>query len=334
MIIQSIKLTNFRNHSTYLLECNDNTTLILGDNGYGKTSILEAIYISTRGKSFRATDPDILKHGKDFYRIELRYKSGEITTATYDGQTKTFTILDKKTKRLPQKNKYPVVLFLPSDLNLISHSPGRRREYFDRIFSEFDEKYSTNLSKYEKTLKQRNELLKNDFLTKDSLFSWNILLARYGIELYNDRKKFIEEINSKITSTYHSIAENQDIISITYKSEPNLSNMQDYLNQLESSFDKDHYIGHTSFGVHRDDYIFNFNNKLANGSASRGETRSIILALKFIEADLINNKLHKKPIILLDDVFSELDSKRRHHLINNFKNNQVIITSVEDVETE
>lgn len=334
MIIQSIKLINFRNHSTYTLDCNNNTSLILGNNGCGKTSVLEAIYISTRGKSFRATDPDILKHGKDFYRIELHYKSGENVITTYDGQTKTFTILDKKTKRLPQKNKYPVVLFLPSDLNLISHSPSRRREYFDRIFSEFDEKYSTNLSRYEKTLKQRNELLKNEYLTKDSLFSWNLLLAKYGIELYNYRKKFTEEINSKITATYHSIAENQDVVSIIYKTEPSLTSEQSYLEQLETNFDKDHYIGHTSFGIHRDDYIFNFNNKPANGSASRGETRSIILALKFIEAELINTKLHKKPIILLDDVFSELDSKRRHHLVENFKDNQVIITSVEEIKSE
>jgi len=332
MIIKSVRLTNFRNHSNYTLNCENTTSLIIGPNGCGKTSVLEAIHILTRGKSFRATDPEILKYGADFYRIELEYQSGEITTATYDGKSKTFITLDKKSKRLPQKSKYPIILFLPSDLNLISHSPSRRRDYFDRIFSEFDENYATSLSKYNKSLKQRNELLKNDFLRSDALFSWNILLAKYGVDLFNFRKKFIQEINTHLTTTYRSIAENNDEIAITYQTESNFTSDQDYLRHLEQNFDKDHYLGHTSFGVHRDDYLFEFNHQPADGSASRGETRSIILALKFIEANLIYQKLSKKPLVLLDDVFSELDNNRRHHLVTNFKHNQVIITSVEDVK--
>ena len=332
MIIHSIELTNFRNHSNYTLECQDETSLILGENGCGKTSVLEAIHILTRGKSFRATDPEILKRNTDYYRIELEYSTGEKVAATYDGKTKTFLALGKKSTRLPKKAKYPVILFLPSDLNLISHSPGRRRDYFDRIFSEFDENYSTSLSKYEKALRQRNELLKNEHLTKDALFSWNLLLAKYGTDLFNFRKKFIQDINSGLTDIYRSIAENDDYINLAYKTDSDHHTEQAYLGCLEHNFTKDHYLGHTSFGVHRDDYIFEFNTKPADGSASRGETRSIILALKFIEANLILQKTSKKPIILLDDVFSELDEARRRHLVNNFKNHQVIITSVESID--
>ena len=331
MIIKSVKLTNFRNHSSYSLECQDSTSLILGENGCGKTSVLEAIYILTRGKSFRATDPEILKRGTDFYRIELTYCTGEKVVAVYDGKVKTFLVLDQKVRRLPKKNKYPVILFLPSNLNLISHSPGRRRDYFDHIFSEFDETYATKLSKYEKALRQRNELLKNDLLNKDTLFSWNILLAQYGTDLFMLRQKFIQEIDSHLTTTYRSIAENQDLVSIRYQTEITHNSHQEYLAYLERNFDKDHYLGHTSFGIHRDDYIFEFNHQSADGSASRGETRSIILALKFIEANLIQQKTNLQPIILLDDVFSELDEARRHHLVNNFKNHQVIITSVENI---
>ena len=124
---------------------------------------------------------------------------------------------------------------------------------------------------------------------------------------------------------------NKDDIEIKYKSEANSFNADTYLKKLESDYEKDHYLGHTSFGVHRDDYIFHFNKKPANGSASRGETRSIILALKFTEATLLNQKLNQKPLILLDDVFSELDDTRRRSLIDNFKNHQVIITSVESI---
>ncbi|MBR3236730.1 DNA replication and repair protein RecF [Candidatus Saccharibacteria bacterium] len=332
MIIKSIKLTNFRNHSSFLLKCEDETSLILGDNGFGKTSVLEAIYILTQGKSFRATDPDILKHGTEFYRIELEYQNGEKTTATYDGKTKTFHILDQKFKRLPKKNKYPIVLFLPSDLNLISHAPSRRRDYFDRIFSEFDENYSSSLSKYEKALKQRNELLKNEATLREDLFSWNLILSKYGTLISNLREEFTKDLNSKLTSTYRSISKNQDNVDLIYQTELKSKNESTYLKNLEQNFEKDLIVGHTTFGIHHDDYLFNFNQNLANNSASRGETRSIILALKFIEAELIFQKQNLRPIILLDDVFSELDTIHRESLTNNFKDNQVIITSVESIK--
>ncbi|MBR3322048.1 DNA replication and repair protein RecF [Candidatus Saccharibacteria bacterium] len=332
MIIKSIKLTNFRNHSHYSLECQDETSLILGKNGCGKTSVLEAIYILTRGKSFRATDPEIIKRGTDFYRIELSYSNGETIAATYDGKVKTFITLDKKSKRLPSKNKYPIILFLPSDLNLISHAPGRRRDYFDLIFSQLDETYSTSLTKYKKALRQRNEILKSDRLIKESLFSWNIILARLGTYITSTREQYITKINSLLENTYHSIANNTDTIQIIYHSEVKNLTEQTYLNQLEQNYQKDSYLGHTTFGIHRDDYLFEFNTNPADGSASRGETRSIILALKFIEAKLIEEILHQKPLILLDDVFSELDDSRRRCLVENFKNHQVILTSVEDIE--
>ena len=331
MIIKSITLTNFRNHETYHLEFKPDTTLILGENGCGKTSVLEAIYILTRGKSFRATDPEIIKHDADFYRAELEYLNGEKVIAAYDNKTKVFNILDKKTKRLPAKNKYPVVLFLPSDLNLVSGSPSRRREYFDRIFSELSEEYEKSLSKYEKALKQRNELLKNDYVSRESLFSWNLMLAKYGTALNNLRTKLIDEINQTYNDVYLSIAKNHDEVSLFYQTD--LLNLTEdrYLAELEKNLEKDQYLGHTSFGVHRDDYDFIFNHKSADGSASRGETRSLILALKFVESNIVTNTINKRPIILLDDVFSELDHTRRKCLVDNFKNNQVIITSVEDI---
>ena len=331
MIIKSVELTNFRNHTHYLIECDDEVSLILGANGWGKTSILEAIYILTRGKSFRATDRDILKRTTDFYRIKLEYQNGTTIIATYDGKNKLFTITDKKSKRLPSKYKYPIILFTPSDLNLISHSPGRRREYFDHIFSQLDESYATSLSKYNKAIKQRNELLKKEPFSPESTFSWNLLLARYGTILATKRQAFISEINSRLTSTYRSIAKNEDEVDIDYTSDALNFTESTYLNTIEQSTTRDIYLGHTSFGIHRDDYLFNLNHRPADTSASRGETRSIIIALKFIEASLIYEQLGVKPVILLDDVFSELDATRRQCLINNFKNHQVIITSVEDV---
>lgn len=331
MIIDKIKLTNFRNHSSYKLDCKDDTTLIIGPNGCGKTSILEAVYILTRGKSFRAADPEILKRGKDFYRIEFTTKSGESRVASFDNKTKTFIISDKKSRRLPKAEKYPVILFQPSDLNLISGSPSRHRDYFDRFFSQIIEEYNSSLTKYEKAMRQRNELLKDENVDPSALFSWNILLAKYGTYINKVRTELIEIINNKLSKTYYSIADKKDDIKVFYKSEiKNISENQ-YLNTLESNFKKDVYLGHTSFGVHRDDFEFIFNNKPADGSASRGEGRTIILALKFIEAEMVTNILNQKPIILLDDVFSELDETRRKFLVKNFKDHQIIITSVENI---
>lgn len=329
MIIKSIKLNNFRNHTNYSLECKPTTTLILGENGCGKTSVLEAIYILTQGKSFRATDPDIIKRDTDYYFIELEYDNGEKVTASFDKKTKTYKVEDKKTRRLSSKHKYPVILFLPSDLNLITGAPSRHRDYFDRFFSILSPEYNTALNKYNKALLQRNKLLKDENINSSALFPWNILLAKNGVILNNLRQKFIAEINQTLTETYRSIAENDDEVEIKYSTDfSNLTENQ-YLNLLEKNYEKDCILTHTSFGVHRDDFEFIFNGSLADGSASRGETRSIILALKFIEAKIITKELGKKPIILLDDVFSELDNKRRKCLINNFKNHQVIITSVE-----
>lgn len=329
MIIKSISLTNFRNHSKYHLECKPTTTLILGENGCGKTSVLEAIYILTQGKSFRATDPDIIKRNTNSYNIELEYDSGEKLIVTSDGKTKTFKLKDKKTRRLSTKNKYPVILFLPSDLNLISGAPSRHRNYFDRLFSGFSLEYSTAISKYNKALKQRNLLLKQDYLDPTDLFSWNILLSKYGTVIKDLRNSFVKKINQELTPTYHTIADNKDEISLDYITEAKEITENEYLNILEKNYQKDRLLGHTTFGIHKDDFEFIFNGKIADGSASRGETRSIILALKFIEAKIITEKFKKQPIILLDDVFSELDNKRRKCLINNFKNHQVIITSVE-----
>ena len=331
MIIKSIKLTNFRIHKNYKLDCNKETSLIVGENGCGKTSVLEAIYEAMRGKSFKAVDSEIIKRGEDFYRVELNYINGEKVVVVYDGKKKTFLVGDKKTARLPKKDRYPVVLFEPSDLNLISFSPNRRREYFDRMFGQIDDKYSVSLSKYNKALKQRNELLKIEFLKSEDVFSWNVMLSKYGCELFKMRSLMTVQINKDLTKVYRTIADNKDDVFIEYLGVSKDISESKYLKELESSFERDRFLGHTTFGIQKDDYKFIFNKVAADGSASRGEVRSIVLALKFIEAAIDYEKLGKKPVILLDDVFSELDEKRQKCLVKNFKDNQIILTSVDEI---
>ncbi len=342
MIIKSIKITNFRCHEDFQFAFKKKTSVIVGENGSGKTSVLEAIYEALRGKSFRAVDNDILRRESDYYRIELDFCDGEKNIVAFgdlgDGEKKKqFLVGGKKYIRLPKKYRYPIVLFLPDDLHIISSSPTRKRDFFDRILSELDDSYSTLLNCYEKALKQRNDLLKHyveDDIeeVRSVIFSWDLLLSKYGVEIRKRRSKFINEINERLTKTYRSIADNLDEIEIEYKLQGEEISENDYMRRLETELRRDLILGHTGFGIHRDNYNFIFNNKDADGSASRGEVRSIVLALKFIEAELIYEKTSKKPIVLLDDVFSELDEMRQKSLTRNFKDNQVIITSVEMVE--
>lgn len=333
IIIKNIRLNNFRIHENYKLDFDDNTTLILGVNGCGKTSVLEAIYIVLRGKSFRAVDREILKKEADYYRIEVNFSDGEKIVAVYEGDAKKqFLIKDKKFARLPKINKYPVILFLPEDLHLVASSPTRKREYFDKLISQIDEKYNNSLARYNRILKQRNEALKADFVTEEMLFSWNIMLAKYGTEIRKRRAEVVGKINERLTEVYRSIAKNSDEVFLKYKSYTAEVPESEYLRLLSLDFERDKITGHTNFGVHKDDFGFVFNGAFADGNASRGEVRSIILALKFIEADIIFETLGKKPIVLLDDVFSELDKTRQKSLVENFKNHQVILTSVEGVK--
>lgn len=195
------------------------------------------------------------------------------------------------------------------------------------------EPYSEYLSKYNKILRQRNELLKSENLKRNDLFSWDVLLSKYGFLIRRMRNEFVNNLNKRFTDVYRSIADNLDEVRVEYKSEL-IKEESEYLSKINWNYERDRFLGYTSFGAHRDDFVFKFNNKDAEGSASRGETRSMILAMKFIEADLIMDKTNKKPLVLLDDVFSELDEVRQKCLVKNFKNNQVIITSVDFDEKE
>lgn len=328
MIIRDITLNNFRCHTKYRLDFELQTTQILGENGSGKTSVLEAIYLAVQGKSFKAVDREIIRRGSEFYRVELNFLDGSRTVVVYDGNRRTFLAADKKSARLPKKNRYPVVLFEPADLALITSSPTRRRDYFDRFLTQLLDSYSISLSRYNKALKQRNELLKREVVLPDDLFSWNVLLSRYGVLIRKARADLVATLNDRLTGVYRGISENRDEVSLVYESYTGEAEESEYLRLLSMDFERDRLTGHTNFGIHKDDFVFLFNSVPADGTASRGEMRSIILALKFIEAEMLYEELHKKPLVLLDDVFSELDETRQKALVKNFQENQVVLTSV------
>ena len=169
-VIKRVKLKNFRCHIDFDLDCDRPTTLIIGENGSGKTSILEAIYLALRGKSFKSVDRDIIKRDADFYRAEIDLFDARKVIIIFNNNKKEFEIDGKKSLRLPKKNRYPVVLFEPDDIYLIGSSPSRRRDYFDELFKQINENYGIILSKYNKALKQRNDLLKNEIVSRDDYF--------------------------------------------------------------------------------------------------------------------------------------------------------------------
>jgi DNA replication and repair protein RecF len=330
MKLSSLTVQNVRIHESYAVAINETVTLITGMNGTGKTSLIEAIYIALRGRSFKGPDEAIKRHETDWYRIDLTTDAG-VRTVKYDARTalrkKTYTIDTKTVYRLTERYKYPIVLFEPDDLRMTDGSPARRRDFIDTIITQYDPHYAPLLRKYERALFQRNKLLKSDGVTEHTFFPWNILLSNYGADIITKRHELIEQLNRSITEVYQTIAPTTDEIALHYSYAPHTSLAQRLLAEYEQSFDRDKMLKNTSVGPHRHDMLLTINGDKAADVASRGENRTIVLAIKFIEAAIIEVKTQLKPLILLDDVFSELDDARQKLLLKEFHDNQVIMTS-------
>ena len=337
MILKTLRVQNFRTHSDFILEIGEKSTLISGANGSGKTSLLEAIYFALQGTSFRSSDKEILRNdGSSWFRIDLKDSKDSLRTIIFNNAVqkskKQFLVDGNKKARLNANLRIPVVLFEPDDLQLLSGSPTRRRNFLDYFLSQIFPSFQLALTRYNKALKQRNNLLKRDNVSKDELFPWNLMLAEYGAEIISKRQDFLELLNSKIEEVYFEISGVKDEIEIDYLGEKVSKN--EILAILSENIERDKILGYTNFGPHKHDIQFIFNKKPAQNVASRGENRSLVLALKFIETDILANLTSKRPIVLLDDVFSELDDDRQKLLTKHFSKYQTIITSTNEIEVE
>lgn len=340
--VGKLHIQNLRSHEDFSITFSPEVTIVTGANGSGKTTLLEAIYISLRGSSFKGSDGELLKKDTPWWRIETELFTEDTTgipeprAIKFDPEKtigrKQFVIDNKTTARIPVKLKYPVVLFEPEDLRLLHGSPARRRKFIDTFISQLNPLYSPALRKYERALKQRNNLLKNTLklhvdTVSDELFAWNVSLAEHGAFIIEQRIAFIEKINQNLNKVYQDIAGTKDEVSVHYSHTFVGDIKQKLLNELHARFERDRYLGSTSVGPHRHDVIFEINTSPALSVASRGEARTIVLALKFLEVDIIKQLVDKQPIILLDDVFSELDASRQKLLTSQLKGYQIIITS-------
>jgi DNA replication and repair protein RecF len=331
MPIKSLIVHNIRSHDQLTVDFSPNVTVITGPNGSGKTSLLEAIYIALQGSSFKGSDGELLRVEQPWWRIEISFTDDKNRMVKFDPSRPTgrkqFVIDSKTNYRLPAKLKQPIVLFDPDDLRLLNGSPARRRQFIDRFISQLNPQYTTTLRKYERALKQRNNLLKKMAVSPDELFAWDVAISDYGAYIIEQRILFIEQINSRLNEAYNDIAKSSDIVTVHYSHTFIGDIKQKLLGELHAHFDRDRALGNTSAGPHRHDLVFTFNKLPALSTASRGEVRTIVLALKFLEVDIIEKVFGAQPLILLDDVFSELDLTRQKSLSDTIRTHQIIITS-------
>ena len=338
MYIEKIKLENFRNYKYENIELNKLINIIFGDNAQGKTNILEAIYFTSLGKSFRTNkEKEIVKENESQAKIEINFiknnRKEKINAEISD--KKNFYINDIPVKKLSELvGKINIVLFSPEDIEILRNEPIKRRKFLNIMISQLRPKYIFLLSEYNKILEQRNNYLKKikyENKSQEYLTIWDEQLEKIGIKIYEYRKEFIEKINNKIKKIHLNTTENKENIEIKYKTNIDKKN---YMENLLKNKSVDIQKGYTSIGIHRDDFEIYINKKNVAIFGSQGQQRTSIISLKLAEADVIYDEIEEYPIVLLDDFMSELDKKRINGFIQNIKNNQVLITTTDKINLD
>jgi DNA replication and repair protein RecF len=333
-MITDIHLQNFRSYKDDSFELSPNVNIIVGPNASGKTNLLESILVLARGKSYRARDIDLISFNKEWARIETNLEGNsrivKLEKTANDKVNKSYEINSNVTKRLAYPKTIPIVLFEPNHLRLLIGSPEHRRDFLDDILEQTKAEYGSLKNQYRRTLAQRNALLKSYNHKNTELFVWNIRLSELGGKLFKHRSALVENLRNEASNIYKSISNGKEKLELIYKTNINKDNYEsDLLRKLEQSSENDLIRGFTAYGPHRDDLEIYVNGRFAGEVASRGETRTILLALKMIEAKAIENVRLQKPLLLFDDVFSELDGARRLALTKILNGYQTIITTTD-----
>ena len=332
MIIKNLKIENFRNFEFEQIDFCDGLNIFYGLNGQGKTNLLEAVNYFTNGKSCRNNlkERDVIKFGAQ--RASLAAEFDIKGTSVYEK-------IDLDSKKSIYINGSPVeklsdilglvntVLFMPSDIEYVTGAPSLRRDWVDSFLSKNKPGYFKLLSSYIYVLKQKNNILKARGDNSSYLEIYNEKLFEYGSKICEVRSKFIEVFAAYANHIYGQISENREKINFEYK--PNIEKFYDreyFLGEIEKFSEKEQINGVSLRGAHRDDISITIGGKSARHFASQGQLRSIVLAMKTAEGEIINDTKGEYPIILLDDVLSELDSARREFLFSTLSGKQVIIT--------
>lgn len=344
MIIQKLHLINFKNHPEKTFEFSPQINCFVGNNGVGKTNVVDGLHYLSVAKSFLGnTDINNIKTGEDFFTIE-----GEIS----DGEKQNIIKIQmpKEAKKIIKKNDksydrladhigfLPSVIISPYDSNLISDSGESRRRFLDAMISQTDADYLFNLIQYQKTVQQRNALLKsfakNRYFDAENLEIYNEPLIKFGTRIFEKRQQFTDSIVPLIQNYYEIISNGNEKVSVNYHSDLQENSFE---NLLHHNSEKDRMLTYTSKGIHKDDLIFEMNGNSLKKIGSQGQQKSFLIALKLSQMNRIKELTGKTPVLLLDDIFDKLDDTRVSQLIelvNQEHFGQIFITDTNRERTE
>lgn len=332
MIIEEMMLKDFRNYESLNISFSDGINILYGDNAQGKTNVLEAMFLSATTKSHRGSkDREIIRHGCDDahirvymskqntgHKIDMHLRKNSPKGAAVDG------ISVRKSSEL--YGLLHVISFSPEDLSLVKDGPSERRRFMDMELCQLDRIYISSLSKYNKVLAQRNNLLKqlaNDKSLMPTLEVWDDQLVTYGKEIIKTRRAFIEELKDILREKHEKISGGLEKLEIEYKP---MAGEDEFADKLKNGLERDMFLKATNIGPHKDDIYFYINGDSVRNYGSQGQQRSVALSLKLSEIELVKKKINDSPVLLLDDVLSELDRKRSMALLNETGSVQTFIT--------
>ncbi len=322
MYLENLALVNFKNYSEANVDLSPEINVFIGENGAGKTNILDAVYYLSFCKSFlNPIDKQCIRLEEKFFLIQGSYikedKKIGITCAIKEGQKKKVKRNTKEYEKLSDHiGHFPAVVISPYDTNLIVEGSETRRKFIDSIISQFDRNYLEKLIRYNKVLQQRNALLKQfqemRIFDQESIEVWDIQLIELGDLIYQKRKKFLLDFIPVFQKFFNVISNHKEEIDISYKSQLEEENLEDLLIKNRR---KDNAVGYTTAGIHKDDLIFMIHNHPIKKFGSQGQQKSFLIALKLAQFEMISTLLKTKPILLLDDIFDKLDHDRVSHLM-------------------
>jgi len=346
LIVNNLKIKSYRNFNEVNINLNKSLNIFIGDNGQGKTNLLESIYLCSIGRTFRLNSEDELINfiqSKAEIGLLLTKNNYELNIELFleKGKRKQVKInkvkLDKTGEMIGILNN---VIFTPDDMKIIKGSPLERRKFINIDISQIKPKYKYLLNNYKKIITQRNNILKNYYTNrenKDIIDIWNNYLIEIGTELIYYRNEYINKLKKYSIEIYSDLSGNKEIFDIKYKC--NIGNIIDmdkisirdtFQKKINTNIENEIHKYTSLYGPHKDDLIISINNKECKYFGSQGQQRSAILSLKLAEIEIIKDEIGEYPILLLDDVLSELDNKRKGFLINYIKNIQTVITTTDD----
>ncbi|RAJ16779.1 DNA replication/repair protein RecF [Olleya aquimaris] len=344
MILKSLSLLNYKNFDSKTFSFNETINCLVGNNGVGKTNVLDAIYHLSFGKSyFNPVAKQNIKYDQDFFVINGEYdkdqKTENIVVSLKKGQKK---IIKRNSKVYDKFSDHigflPLVIISPADRDLITEGSDTRRKFIDGVISQSDKSYLSSLINYNKILSQRNSLLKyfavNHTYNKDTIEVYNQQLQQYGSEIFEKRKAFLDSFIPLFKARYKAISNNNEDVFLNYKSDLFEDNLDTLLNQ---SINKDKALQYTSVGIHKDDLEFNIGDYPIKKFGSQGQQKSFLIALKLAQFDSIKAISGDNPILLLDDIFDKLDETRVAQiikLVNDENFGQIFISDTHAERTE